>query len=70
MRLPEPTEAQQVILDRQGAVNADDEESADVADHFRQELERLGYNADVDSVHIPNELAREWLTARPAPTQA
>jgi hypothetical protein len=59
-RLPKPAKAQKLILERQGAANADDEEAADVADHFRQELERLGYDTDVDSVHIPNELAREW----------
>lgn len=59
-RLPEPADAQQVILERQGAVNADDEEAQDVADFFRQQLESLGYDPDADTVHVPNELAREW----------
>lgn len=59
-RLPEPSEAQQLILERQREVDADDEESADVADHFRQQLGRLGYDPDADRVHIPNELTREW----------
>ncbi len=59
-RLPEPVEAQKVVAERQSEMNADDEESADVEDHFRQELERLGYDTATDAVHIPNELAREW----------
>jgi len=59
-RLPEPAEAQRVIAERQGEVDADDEESADIEDHFRQKLQWLGYKPDVESVHIPNTIAREW----------
>ncbi len=59
-RLPEPTEAQTVIAERQAAVDVDDEESRIIEDAFRQELERLGYDPDSDAVHIPNVIAREW----------
>ncbi len=59
-RLPEPAEAQKVIAERQAAVNGDDEEAADVEDYFRRELEKLGYDPDVDNVHIPNDRGREW----------
>ncbi len=59
-RLPEPGEAQRVIVERQKQVDADDEESADIEDHFRQQLEALGYDPDVDAVHIPNTIAHDW----------
>jgi hypothetical protein len=59
-RLPEPTEAQRVIAERQSSVDVDDEEAALLEDAFRQELERLGYDPDTEAVHIPNAIARDW----------
>ncbi len=59
-RLPEPNEAQKAIAERQAAINADDETLSGLEDHFRQCLERVGYNTGFDAVHIPNGLAREW----------
>ena len=45
-RLPEPNEAQKAIAERQAAINADDETLSGLEDHFRQCLERVGYNTD------------------------
>ncbi len=59
-RLPEPNEAQAVILERQAECNVDDEESMAIEDYFCQRLERLGYDPDADHVHIPNDVACQW----------
>ncbi len=59
-RLPEPTDAQKVIAERQAAINADDDEAGNIEAHFAKELGALGYSPETDSVHIPNELARDW----------
>jgi hypothetical protein len=59
-RLPEPEEAQRVIGERQGEVDATDEEAADIEDFFRQKLQWLGYNPETQAVHIPNGIARDW----------
>jgi hypothetical protein len=59
-RMPEPEELQRVIAERQAILDADDSEAADIEDHFRRELEKLGYDPTTDSVHVPNEVARTW----------
>ncbi len=62
-RLPEPNEAQAVILERQAEINVDDEEHATIEDYFAQQLERLGYDTDNDTIHLPNDVACQWYRA-------
>ena len=62
-RLPEPEELQRLIAERQAEFNADDSEIADVEDYFSRKLASLGYEVDVDRVHIPSEIVGEWISA-------
>jgi hypothetical protein len=59
-RLPEPNEAQAVILQRQGAVDVEGEESEMLEEYFEDQLRKLGYDTDTDDVHIPVEVAARW----------
>ena len=59
-RLPEPGEAQAVILERQGQADVEEEEAGILEEHFAAELERLGYDVDSDEIHIPNGVAARW----------
>jgi hypothetical protein len=49
-----------VILDRQGAVDVEGEESALLEEFFADQLRKLGYDTDTDDVHIPVEVAARW----------
>lgn len=60
-RLPEPNDAQQVILDRQSVVDVDEDEAQEFEEFVAGELERLGYDIDNEAVHIPGIVAREWM---------
>lgn len=62
-RLAEPADAQAVIAERQRAFDADDEGVAIVEDYFASQLAQLGYDVEIDSVHIPNDIAAEWFRA-------
>ena len=60
-RLPEPAEAQKVILERQADCDAEAEDNSIIEDHFGQQLERLGYLTEREEVFIPGEVAARWL---------
>jgi hypothetical protein len=59
-RLPEPAEAQKVILERQGAVDVEGEDSEMLEEYFEDQLRKLQYDTDRDDVHIPGEVATRW----------
>ena len=59
-RLPEPGEAQAVILERQAEVDAEGEESEILEEFFADQLKRLKYDAENDVVHIPSSIAARW----------
>ena len=58
-RLPEPEEAQALILERQGTADVEAEESEIIEDFFAGQLAALGYH-DVDRVHVPSATATRW----------
>lgn len=60
-RLPEPNEAQAVILERQCGVDVDREESEVIEDCFASRLAHLGYDVANDRVFIPSSIACRWL---------
>lgn len=62
-RLPEPSDAQRVILERQGIADVEIEEAELVEDFFRQQITGLQYDADSDRVFIPSRVACSWLGA-------
>jgi hypothetical protein len=59
-RLPEPNEAQRVILERQGECNAEFDEAEIIEDYFASQLQRLGYHPLRDQVRIPVEIVAQW----------
>jgi hypothetical protein len=59
-RLPEPAEAQRVILERQGEANCELEEIEIIEQHFAEQLERLQYDPATDQVRIPVAVAARW----------
>ena len=59
-RLPEPSDAQKVILERQGAVDVDEEESTLIEDYFADQLRGFGYDVDTDRVFIPSQVTARW----------
>ena len=60
-RLPEPSDAQQVILERQGAADVEKEEADIIGEFFESELDRLGYSRVKGKVFIPSPVAARWL---------
>jgi len=61
-KLPEPNEVQQVIRERQAALDTDAEEAGSVWDYFRSRLEDLQYDTDSDVIFIPSRVAVRWLS--------
>lgn len=59
-RLPEPAEAQAVIMERQGDVDADGEEAEIIGDFFAEQLANLDYSPDSERVFIPSQTAARW----------
>ena len=59
-RLPEPSESQAVIRERQVGVDVDSEESELIQEFFAKQLSRLGYDTANDRVFIPSSLAAKW----------
>ena len=59
-RLPEPGEAQRVILERQGEANTEADEADIIEDYFSTQLERLGYAAESECVRIPVAIVARW----------
>lgn len=59
-RLPEPSDAQRVIEERQAAVDVDGEESAIIEDFFRDQLESFEYEPSRQRVFINSQTASRW----------
>lgn len=59
-RLPEPADAQKVILERQAAVDVDCEEADIIEEHFGEQLTRLGYDIDRERVFLPSQTTARW----------
>lgn len=59
-RLPEPGEAQRVILERQGEANCELEESEIIEQFFAEQLMLLGYCPNTAQVRIPVAVAACW----------
>jgi hypothetical protein len=62
-RLPEPAEAQRVILERQATSDVEREEAELVEEFFRDRLQELDYCPDTERVFIPSTVARDWFNA-------
>lgn len=60
-RLPEPSEAQRVILDRQKAADVEHEETAVLTEFIHNQIEDLGYTID-QIVFIPSILMSNWFS--------
>jgi len=61
-RLAEPSEAQAIIAERQGAIDADQDEAGEFEDFVAARLEGFGYDPENDWVFVPNVIGREWLS--------
>ncbi|QEG35159.1 bifunctional DNA primase/polymerase [Bythopirellula goksoeyrii] len=59
-RLPEPGDAQRVILERQGEANCEMDEAEIVEGYFADQLDRLGYGPDSAQVRIPVAIVARW----------
>lgn len=59
-RLPEPGDAQRLILERQGQSNCEMDEAEIIEEHFAGQLRRLGYDPKKIQVRIPVAVAAEW----------
>jgi primase-polymerase (primpol)-like protein len=59
-RLPEPSDAQAVIVERQADVDVDGEEAVIIEEHFQEQLSRLGYDTKSDRVFLPSQIAARW----------
>ncbi len=70
-RLPEPAEAQKVILERQGEADVEEEEIEILEDFFAGQLQHFGYHPERERVFIPTRIAARWYgwaTNQPAMT--
>jgi hypothetical protein len=59
-RLPEPNEAQTVILERQGQANVELDDAEIVEEFFAAELNKLEYDPVTIQVRIPVAIAANW----------
>jgi hypothetical protein len=59
-RLPDPQEAQRLILQRQGEVDTETDEADLIEERFMFRLGQLGYNPEVVRVRIPVHTAAIW----------
>ncbi len=59
-RLPEPTEAQQVILERQAIVDVEADEAELVQDFIKQKLLEFRYDVDADRIFLPSAVLARW----------
>ncbi|MDA1055197.1 MAG: hypothetical protein O3C40_32645 [Planctomycetota bacterium] len=62
-RLPEPEEAQRVILERQAAVDVEADEAELIEEYFAEQLDGLTYRSDLDHVFVPSAIATRWFNA-------
>lgn len=61
-RLPEPGEAQKVILERQGEANCELDEAEIIEQHFAEKLAELAYDPETCQVRIPVATAAFWFS--------
>lgn len=59
-KLPEPSEAQALIKERQVAADMDLAESSLIEDIFGEKLRELYYDPEVESVFIPTAICAQW----------
>jgi hypothetical protein len=59
-RLPEPAEAQKVIIERQGVSDCEREEAEVVEEFFRGQLAELQYSPSTDRVFMPSTVTCDW----------
>lgn len=62
-RLPEPEEAQAVILERQQGVDVEQEEADILQEYFAKQLSDLYHDFDDRFIHLPSALAAAWYNA-------
>lgn len=60
-RLPEPSEAQTIIRERQAVADVEREESDLIEEHFAKRLEEIGLSPITERIFIPAGIAAEWL---------
>jgi hypothetical protein len=68
-KVDHPDECVSLILDRRGAVDVEQEESAIIEDYFAHKLAGLGYDPERDDVFIPNDVAARWFNAATGDTK-
>ena len=59
-KLPEPSECQAVIMERQLELDADTSEGGDFETDVAEYLKRLSYDATCDKVFIPSSILADW----------
>ena len=73
-RLPEPMEAQRLILERQGDSDCETDEAEIVEEYFADQLAQRGYHPATCQMRIPVQLAAPWfceaLNRKSEPTNA
>lgn len=62
-RLPEPAEAQSVIVERQRVSDAEQEENEFLEEHIAEELQRLDYSPEHQNVFLPLKVLTPWFNA-------
>lgn len=60
-KLPEPTDVQKVMRERQQIADVDQEETQIIEDHFKEKLIEYHYSPDSDRVFIQSRIATKWL---------
>jgi hypothetical protein len=60
-RLPDPAEAQRVIVERQEEVDVEQDEFAAIEEFVEDQLERLSYDPAADVVFIPSAIGLGWI---------
>ena len=59
-RLPDPNEAQRVIIERQQNADAESEEAGLIEEYFGNRLDDLHYRPEVSRVFIPSSIMADW----------
>lgn len=59
-RLPEPAEAQSLILERQGSANTEQDEAEIIEEFFAERLRELNYDPETSQVRIPVSVVARW----------
>lgn len=59
-RLPEPGDAQRIILERQEAVDVEADDVAIMEEFTAAQLHRLGYSADTSQIFLPSSVVAQW----------